>query len=377
MIVGTENKLVDVMLELVQTAVLERGPVALPSVDINWDKMMDMALEHGLLGWVSDGMDRVSNNNQIPRQQRINWGLSAQKQVEQYYRQKDALDRMILTCNNNNIKLLLLKGIGLSEYYPKPSSRLSSDIDIYLFGEYEKGNELLLDRDAKLAEKHYVGVFNGIQIENHIWLIDMGTPLQQKVEKYLELSLDDCVKTEAGYYVLPTKPLILYLLMHLLAHLNNPQDDPIKIRSIIDFCMVLRSIEKGELYELGKLIAQFDLSRSYMLFVELSEWVLSVDMSEYKLFQFESKDVPAAVRLLVDDNLRHPDYSGTPKYKQLINRWSRYRQIRWRYKYLPTMEKKRIYLFINDFLHDAVKSILGLSPNDSLRSLFKSSVAQR
>jgi hypothetical protein len=371
MLTKTDNTLVEIMLEFVRSAVFEREPVIPNNEIIDWDKMMDMALEHGLLGWVYDGIFSLSENGQIPRQQFISWGLSAQEQTSQYFRQQEFLDNMIKVCDNNDMKLLLLKGISLSEYYPKPSSRLSCDIDIYLFGDYEKGNRLLLDGDVNLAEKHYVYNKGGIQVENHIWLIDMGTPLQRKVEDYLESTLNSCVRTEDGYYVLPSKSLVVYLLMHLLAHLNNPQNDPIKIKSIIDFGMVLKTINADIMDEIKSIIFKFDLSRSYMLFVELAEWALSFDLSRYKFFEFESKDIQSALQLILDENLRHPTYIQSPKYKEMFKRWSHYKQIRWRYKYLPTMERKRVLFFMNDYLHDLVKSLLGMSPKDSIGSKFK------
>ena len=363
-----DNTSVELMIEFVRAAVLKREPIIPKDVAIDWEKMMDMALEHGILGWVYDGMCMMQACDRIPRQQRINWGLSADEQSARYHRQKNELSRMLSICNNNEIKLLLLKGICLSEYYPKPDSRSSSDIDIFLFGEYEKGNRLLFDGDVRLAEKHYVYYKDGIQIENHIWLIDMGTPLQRRVEAYLESTIDSSIKTEEGYYVLSPVNQVLYLLMHLLAHLNNPQNDPIKIRSIIDFGIVLKTINVDIIDELKSIIVKFNLSRSYMLFVELAECILSIDLSKYKFFQFESKDVPAALQLIIDDNLRHPTFIQSPKYKELFKRWTHYKQIRWRYKYLPTMERKRIHFFINDLIHDMAKASIGMSPKDSLKN---------
>lgn len=372
-----DNRLVEIMLEFVRAALLNREPIIPKDEMIDWDKIFDMAIEHGLIGWVYEGMCMMPERSQIPRHQRINWGLSAQEQTAHYCRQKAFLDKMIKVCDNNEMKLLLLKGISLSEYYPKPSFRMSSDIDIYLFGNYEKGNNLLLEGDVNLAEKHYVYIKGDIQVENHIWLIDMGTPLQREVEDYLESTLNSCVKTKYGYYVLPSKSLVLYLLMHLLAHLNNPQNDPIKIRSIIDFGIVLKTINTNLLNEISRLIVKFNLSRAYMLFVELAEWVLSTDLSKYKFFQSESKYIPSALRLVIDESLRHPTYIQMPKYKELYKRWSRHRQIRWRYKYLPTMERKRILFFINDFLHDVVKALIGVPPNESLKSVMKNRNCRR
>lgn len=49
----------------------------------------------------------------------------------------------------NGIRLLLLKGLGLSRNYPVPAHRECGDIDIYLFGASDEGDRLLLQMGAQ------------------------------------------------------------------------------------------------------------------------------------------------------------------------------------------------------------------------------------
>ena len=195
------DPLVEIMLELVQAGIFNKKPVISKGAEIDWDKLMDISMNQGLLSWVWEGICKLPTEQQPGRPYRINWGLSVQTLQEQYEKNESVLKKMIDICNNNDMKLLLLKGIGLSKLYTNPSSRPSSDIDIFLFEDYEKGNQLLFNNQGYLGGKHFITAFDGVQVENHLWLIDMCTSIQRKVEKYLKSTINTCEKTEDGKWI--------------------------------------------------------------------------------------------------------------------------------------------------------------------------------
>ena len=110
----------EVLLELLRAAVLDQQPSIPKEVVIDWDALMDNASSHNVLAWVWDSVCKLPVEQQPPRQQRINWGLSAQEIWDAYFYQKKVLNEMLVACQKNNIRLLLLKGIGVSAIYPKP-----------------------------------------------------------------------------------------------------------------------------------------------------------------------------------------------------------------------------------------------------------------
>ncbi len=334
------DKLTETMFELTRAGVLGQQPSVPEGVEIDWDKLMDLSMEHGLLAWVWDGICLLPQAQQPSRQYRINWGLSVQNLQRQYAQQEVVLKKMISICDNNQMRLLLLKGFSISRLYPKPNSRPSSDIDIYLFDDYEKGNQVLFSNNGHFSGKHYVATFEGMSVENHFWLIDTRTPVQRKVEKYLVSVLDTCEKTEDGYYILSTENQILHMLMHLLAHLNNGGNEPLKIRSLVDLGYLLYLVKDDSVAErfLG-LVEKFSLEKALSLFVDLSEIVLKKDLSRYKTEGYSpNKDINRALCLILEEEYRHPTFLHVPIHKQIRNRWRYYRQIRWRYKYLPGKE---------------------------------------
>lgn len=95
-----------IMFEFVRAAVLGRNPMISPNEVIDWDKLMDISTKQGLIAWVWDGICKLPQEQQPPRQQRINWGLSAQEIWQRYVQQKEVLAEIIGICNQNHIRLL-------------------------------------------------------------------------------------------------------------------------------------------------------------------------------------------------------------------------------------------------------------------------------
>lgn len=63
----------------------------------------------------------------------------------------------------------LLKGLGLSIYYPRPEHRECGDIDLWL-DNCDKGNRLIEELGIKInydSEKHAVFHYKGVMVENH------------------------------------------------------------------------------------------------------------------------------------------------------------------------------------------------------------------
>ena len=225
----------EVLLELLRAAVLDQQPSIPKEVVIDWDALMDNASSHNVLAWVWDSVCKLPVEQQPPRQQRINWGLSAQEIWDAYFYQKKVLNEMLVACQKNNIRLLLLKGIGVSAIYPKPQSRPAGDIDIFLFDDFEKGRELFNENYCGTTPLHDKYDYKGVRIENHKIFVYPDTPVKQLVGQYLLNSLDKVVLTSEGYYTFAPLDCFVYLMMHTLNHIRFTSDEGLYLlKSIVD-----------------------------------------------------------------------------------------------------------------------------------------------
>ena len=159
------NDIETYMIGLLRYGVLDERPEQLlPSSEVDWDKMMDIAATQGILAWVWDGICKLPKENQPSRLYSINWGLSAQEIWDRYYVQRQVLRQILDVCSKNSIRILLFKGIALSELFPKPESRPAGDIDIYLFDDYKRGDELFARTNVTRTNKRTGFDYQGVHI---------------------------------------------------------------------------------------------------------------------------------------------------------------------------------------------------------------------
>ncbi len=349
------------MLEFVRAAILDSEINIASSATIDWDGLLDISSEHGLLAWVWDGICKLPNNHQPNRQHRINWGLSAQEIWDNYYHHQEVLREIIATCTSSNLKFLLLKGLSLSELYPKPESRPSGDIDIYFFEDCQHAASILSQGSSVLSGKHYVFDKSGVEIECHLNLIDIGTSLQKRANDYIVAILGDSIYHDEGYYTLSFFGTLIHTLMHIIAHFYNPGPDPLKIRSLIDYAMLLREVKaKGVIPEYQRVITLLELEDFSELFVRLSEWLLNIDLSDLYIHEkIRNEDIDRIKHFLLHPELRNPQFDNFSFIQQLIQRVRYYKETRWKYYYLPEIKWRRLPGLLKLQFHLFVKSIFG------------------
>ena len=163
--------------------------------DIDWSSLVNLAARQGVLCVARDGLVQMPG---ISRELLLRWELSVQKLEARNRKQRAVIKELVALFNENGIEMLLLKGIGLSELYPDPYHRESGDIDIFLFGDYEKGNKVIEESGIEVEKegsKHSKFYFKGVPVENHKTFLNVDcTQTDKNLEKYLHATL-----TEQGY----------------------------------------------------------------------------------------------------------------------------------------------------------------------------------
>lgn len=290
---------VEIMLEFVRAGVLERTPNIDGFGEIDWDELMDLSANQGVLAWVWDGICKLPKEKKPPRQQVINWGLSAQDVWDRYDYQKQVLMGIIDICRQNDIRLLLFKGIALSEFYPKPKSRSSSDIDFYLFEDYEKGNSLFAKLNVSKTNKRTGFDYKGVHIENHRIFLNAYTAFQVNAINYLEESLKDVTKTADGYYVMSPVACIVYQVMHLIAHVVDVTN-PASLRLLVDIGMTLEHYrDEINNSELKEVLIRLQIDDFFSLVIDSVGFILGEDFSYFKYKQIPTEDREAMFRLVL------------------------------------------------------------------------------
>lgn len=246
------------------TQELEHINIQLPFVE-NWDNMMLRLIRQGFAPLMYIKLPLLTNANGIPP-------AVTKKLKDAYYKTTSRsllLQQAFADCvqlfNANNIDVIVLKGIYLSEYlYQNPALRLMSDIDIlvkvedgptcvallkemgYEFRalEADESETAIHDMDLDSGPIHYCQLLkNNISIEIHI-------KLQNETEKY-EFPIDKIWRNaqkinlyNQEVYTLEFYDLLIHLCLHLKKHFVDMEH--VQFSSFADIVNLLCRIDNRQ-----------------------------------------------------------------------------------------------------------------------------------
>lgn len=210
------------LLRLLAAAVNTRDPALDKALsDPEWSRVYGQAAKQGVLAVAWESVRRLPPDLLPDRGLRLLWAYGAERIVSRSKRQVREAARFAALCTAAGCRLILLKGIGLSRYYPSPLQRECGDIDILLPEGFEKGNEIARCRGMKVSGldyKHNHICSNGVMFENHRYL----TSFKGKSDiRRLERIFQDAVKGgdfvpfgEDGFHTLSPTVNALYITYH-------------------------------------------------------------------------------------------------------------------------------------------------------------------
>lgn len=163
----------DCLFELLRYGLRKSDDCQIPA-GVNWSEVYNLALLQGVEGIALDGIDRCFNqgrNTDIDLETKLEWIGDVQQMESVYNHHKNVVVKLAKFYQKHGIKMMLMKGIGLSFDYPVPNHRPCGDIDIYLYGDLEKADKLIhenlgitIDKDQ---HKHTIFEIDGVTVENH------------------------------------------------------------------------------------------------------------------------------------------------------------------------------------------------------------------
>lgn len=196
----------------------------------DWEQVFSLSVRQGTVLLTYGGLQHLPVELQPPRNLKLRWCANVIKGSERYDRYKLVIRRLSHLFSEKEIELLILKGVTISKLYPVPYYREGGDVDIYLFGKAQQGDELMSSLGVNVTypiPKHSAFVFEGQRIENHYTFLDTDVRFRreslfyQKMEEMLRsmFTIDDCPLLETGSArQLPPQAAALYLIGHTFRH---------------------------------------------------------------------------------------------------------------------------------------------------------------
>ena len=233
--------------------------ILLKQEDICWDSVINLAMTHGLDAIAFDGLHFIFDHSSREEVTALEDSLGSKKYewfgcmllVEKDYEEyRNSQRNLVAFYNNEGIPVLLLKGFGLSLNYPVPSHRPTGDIDVYLFGEWERADRAIVSKKKIKIDNshHHHSVFNfeGRSVENHY---DFLNVYAHRSSRRIESILKTRVTYDWTEYNIDGATLrlpganfnALFLLRHNASHFASVD---MNLRQVLDWLLFVKQYHK-------------------------------------------------------------------------------------------------------------------------------------
>ena len=211
----------------------------------DWEEVYKMAITHGVAAIAFDGYSRLYNSGMIHNDMELNlkrqWlGNMIQSELN-YKRYEEVIGHLASFYRKENIRMMILKGYGLSLNYPNPTHRPCGDVDIWTFNENRRADRVLHERLGieidNTHHRHTVFHFEDQMFENHYDFVNTHSHSSNKV---VELRLKELVSDGFETIFIDSNPIFIpspnfnaiFLLRHTAAHFAASQ---MSIRQLLDW----------------------------------------------------------------------------------------------------------------------------------------------
>ena len=205
------------LLYLVRLGIGNNAESGFDYAGVDWRNLVDSSFAQGVPAIAVDGLQRslelkadslenveLALDSPELEALKYEWFGSCFSAEGDYERYQSAIAEFLKFCKLQDVKVMLLKGYGLSLNYPIPAHRPCGDIDIYLFG-YAEFVSQLMEKYWKVSVNrsnphHYVFSRGGVTFENHITLLDVERHRNHFSDEqvFQKLIAEGCNEIEVG-----------------------------------------------------------------------------------------------------------------------------------------------------------------------------------
>ena len=188
-----------------------------------------------------------ADETQVDRQKRLQWLGQVVAYERMYARHETAMADLARLYASRGIRMMVLKGYGLSLDWPVPNHRPVGDLDIYNFGRWREADALVEEMCGIKVddghEHHTVFRFKGVDVENHYDFINTKAHRDApKIERKLKaLAEKGCKEKEvqgARIYLPSPDFNAVFLMRHMGQHFAG---EHLNLRQVLDWGFFMRA----------------------------------------------------------------------------------------------------------------------------------------
>ena len=224
---------------------------------IDWKQVFALAQRQRLSGICMDAVNPLPKDKRPPSGVLMQCIANVVVLEKIYNQQKNTITNLSALFSEHGLRMVLMKGYGLSRLYPVPEHRGCGDLDVYFCGMGQYADEIIKKQGIEVKqneEKHSVYDYRlsqdskfSVHVENHSSIIcEQEHPSLSKVEEFLKKELDDNVSLDAetGCWLPSAMFNVVFLPLHFAGHFVYGGAN---LRQIVDYALVVKTVcQKSE-----------------------------------------------------------------------------------------------------------------------------------
>lgn len=348
------------LLNLIKIALGKSTKCTLPNT-LEWNILFDMSMKQCVPSVVLDGLNKslasepCQDDKGIGKMDKLKWLSMVLNMERKYTKHESIIAELAAFYRETGYQMMLLKGYGLSKYWPIPYHRPTGDIDIYLMFMNSEGKDKSHPAwecaDKLITEKlgiqvdnshhhHSVFTYKGIMVENHYDFVNVHSHRSNRwIEnefKTLALKGNEEYTFDNGAKLLFPSPLLncLFVARHNAIHFAA---EHLNLRQLLDWALFVeerhKDIDWDYFWSMAKKMGmeKFVLC---MTFISIRQLAFEKDVfhipNEYEDFQKCNHGLIDKVL----DNILHPtDEANDGKgIAYVINRYKLWKSNLWKHR---------------------------------------------
>ena len=208
-----------------------------------WEWAFRVLSMHGLAAFVFPVVERMPQEVR-PQKEVVLKFISAQLASHgSYGKLKRLAGKIEEVVREAGVKCLLLKGLSLAEYYPRPETRKFLDIDLYAPGSETEVDEAFKAKGVEVDTdfyRHSHMTLGGVLVENHHCLLDVrGREKLRRLDADLKaMALEHLALYDGpGLYYPDARFSLIFNLHHAMSHFIY---EGISFKFLVDWILFLR-----------------------------------------------------------------------------------------------------------------------------------------
>ena len=281
-----------------------------------------------------------ANESASDKLKRIQWFGNVVAYERLYAKHEKAMADLARLYANNGIRMMVVKGYGLSLDWPVPNHRPVGDLDIYNFGKWKEADALVAKtcgiRINDGHEHHTIFNYKEVSVENHYDFINIKAHRDApKIEARLKALADKDyreIEVDGAKLYLPSADFnAIFLMRHMGQHFAG---EHLNLRQVLDWGFFVRAHHKevdwkatiGFLKEIG----------IYTFFNQINAICVDYLGFSESCFPTIERDKDMEERILMD--ILHPEFAEEKPASGLISiltfKFRRWWHNRWKHPFV-------------------------------------------